>query len=219
MQREAPPSAPGPEVEPEVVLSLPDAARAAQVGFERTGSLHATAIFEPDGRLLIVREDVGRHNAMDKAVGALLVSGRYPLAATIACLSGRAAFELVQKASVAGMAGVVSVGAPTTLAVRLARERGLLLCGFVRDGSFNVYAGAERLRRLTKIGFGGRPFGRKEISGPSPTPRTGGIGCHVRKRSSAGERTHTAPTATCRSRPRWGRTGRPSRGAVPTAAC
>ena len=150
VQREAPPSAPGPEVAPEVVLSLPDAARAAQAGFERTGSLHATAIFEPDGRLLVLREDVGRHNAMDKAVGALLLAGRNPLDGVVACLSGRAAFELVQKASVAGMAGVVSVGAPTTLAVRLARERDLLLCGFVRDGSFNVYAGAERLADLPK---------------------------------------------------------------------
>ena len=126
VKREAPPSAPGMDVEPEVVLGLPDAARAAQVGFERTGSLHATGIFEPDGRLLILREDVGRHNAMDKAVGALLLAGRHPLEGTIACLSGRAAFELVQKASVAGMAGVVSVGAPTTLAVR--RLRSVICC-------------------------------------------------------------------------------------------
>jgi FdhD protein len=145
VKREAPPSSPGMDVEPEVVLSLPDAARAAQVGFERTGSLHATGIFEPDGRLLVLREDVGRHNAMDKAVGALLLAGRHPLEGMIACLSGRAAFELVQKASVAGMSGVVSVGAPTTLAVRLAQERDLLLCGFVRDGGFNVYSGARRL--------------------------------------------------------------------------
>ncbi len=145
VQREAPPSARGADVAPEVVLSLPEAARAAQTGFERTGALHATGIFEPNGRLLVVREDVGRHNAMDKAVGALLLAGRYPLEGTIACLSGRAAFELVQKASVGGMAGVVSVGAPTTLAIRLAQERDLLLCGFVRDGGFNVYAGARRL--------------------------------------------------------------------------
>ena len=127
------------------MLRLPEAARAAQPGFERTGGLHATGLFEPDGRLLALREDVGRHNAMDKAIGALLLAGRFPLPGVIACLSGRAAYELVQKASLAGLAGVVAVGAPSTLAVELARERGMLLCGFVRDGSFNVYAGADRL--------------------------------------------------------------------------
>ena len=127
------------------MLRLPEAARASQLGFERTGGLHASALFEADGRLLVLREDVGRHNAMDKAIGALLLSGRFPLPGVLACLSGRAAFELVQKASLAGLAGVVAVGAPSTLAVDLARERGMLLCGFVRDGSFNVYAGADRL--------------------------------------------------------------------------
>ena len=147
VEREAPPTGPTPPVEPQLVLALPEAARAAQSGFERTGALHATAVFEADGTLLVLREDVGRHNAVDKAVGALLLGGRYPLEGTIACLSGRAGFELIQKASVAGMAAVVSVGAPTTLAVRLARDRGLLLCGFVRGTSFNVYSGADRLRQ------------------------------------------------------------------------
>jgi FdhD protein len=141
----APPSPPAQPVERARVLSMPAAARAEQPGFQRTGGLHATGMFEADGRLLALREDVGRHNAMDKAVGALLLAGRYPLPGVVACLSGRAGFELVQKASLAGLAGVVAVGAPTSLAVRLAEERELLLCGFVRENSFNVYAGAARL--------------------------------------------------------------------------
>jgi len=128
-----------------LVLSAPDELRAGQHAFGRTGGLHATGIFEAGGRLLCLREDVGRHNAMDKAVGALLLEGRHPLSNAFACLSGRAGFELVQKAAMADMAGVVAVGAPTSLAVDLARERDMLLCGFVRDDSFNVYAGAGRL--------------------------------------------------------------------------
>ena len=141
VEREAPRPERGGPVEPELVLRLPAAARERQPGFARTGGLHATALFEPAGELIVLREDVGRHNAMDKAVGALLLAGRYPLPGVIASLSGRAGFELVQKASVAGLAGVVAVGAPTSLAVDLAAERGLLLCGFVRGNSFNVYAG------------------------------------------------------------------------------
>jgi FdhD protein len=145
VQREAPPSEATAAVAPQLVLRLPAAARREQPGFERTGGLHATALFEPDGRLLLLREDVGRHNAMDKALGALLLEGRWPLPGVVACLSGRAGFELVQKASLAGLAGVVAVGAPTSLAVQLAEERDMLLCGFVRESSCNVYAGADRL--------------------------------------------------------------------------
>ena len=132
---------------PEAVLAVPESARRAQRAFERTGGLHATALFGSDGVPVVVREDVGRHNAMDKALGALLLEGRYPAPAEglYACLSGRASFELVQKASMAGLLGLVAVGAPSTLAVELARERGLLLCGFVRGESFNVYAGADLL--------------------------------------------------------------------------
>jgi len=146
VRQEAPESKATPgALAPETVLAAPPRARAEQVAFARTGGLHATALFEVGGDLLVVREDVGRHNAMDKALGAMLLAGRYPLPGVFACLSGRASFELVQKASLAGLAGLVAVGAPSSLAVDLARERGLLLCGFVRGESFNVYSGAERL--------------------------------------------------------------------------
>jgi FdhD protein len=139
-----PPPALGPPVAPELVLGAPASARAAQRSFARTGGLHATGLFAPDGALLALREDVGRHNAMDKAIGSLLLAGRSTEGA-VAFLSGRVSFELVQKAALAHLAGLVALGAPTTLAVELAAERGILLCGFVRDGSFNVYAGADRL--------------------------------------------------------------------------
>ena len=141
----APPSLPGPPIDAELVRRAPDEARNAQAAFARTGGLHATALFDHAGEMLVIREDVGRHNAMDKAVGAMLLSDRFPLPGVFACLSGRASFELVQKASLAGLAGIVAVGAPSTLAVDLARDRDMLLCGFVRGGSFNVYSGSHRL--------------------------------------------------------------------------
>jgi FdhD protein len=142
----APPAAQSPPLDAALVRRAPEEARAAQAAFERTGGLHATALFGPEGEILVVREDVGRHNAMDKAIGSMLLVGRHPLPGVFACLSGRASFELVQKASLAGLAGLVAVGAPSTLAVELARDRDMLLCGFVRGDSFNVYAGADRLR-------------------------------------------------------------------------
>jgi FdhD protein len=142
----APPAGASAPLAAAVVLAAPAQARAAQSAFERTGGLHATALFEADGSMLVLREDVGRHNAMDKAVGSMLLAGRFPLPGAFACLSGRASFELVQKASLAGLAGLVAVGAPSTLAVELARDRDMLLCGFVRGDSFNVYAGSHRLR-------------------------------------------------------------------------
>jgi FdhD protein len=146
VRQAAPPSAASSKpIAVDVVRSAPEQARAAQAAFERTGGLHATALFEPDGSMIAVREDVGRHNAMDKAIGSMLLAGRFPLPGAFACLSGRASFELVQKASLAGLAGLVAVGAPSTLAVELARDRDMLLCGFVRGDSFNVYAGAHRL--------------------------------------------------------------------------
>jgi FdhD protein len=136
---EAPPPTP---VTHGLVASAPGRARSEQRAFERTGGLHATALFEADrGEQLVVREDVGRHNAMDKAIGSQLLAGRYPLPGVVACVSGRASFELVQKAALAELAGIVAVGAPSSLAVELARERGMLLCGFVKRDSFNVYSG------------------------------------------------------------------------------
>ena len=142
---DAPPPPPPTRVDPELVRRAPAELRERQRAFDRTGGLHATALFDPDGELLAIHEDVGRHNAMDKAIGELLLSGRYPLPGVLACVSGRASFELVQKAALATLAGIVAVGAPSSLAVALARERGMLLCGFARAGSFNVYTGAGSL--------------------------------------------------------------------------
>jgi len=136
-----PPTTTPPPVAADLVTAAPRRARSEQATFERTGGLHATALFGGDGELLTLREDVGRHNAMDKAIGAQLLAGRFPLPGVIACLSGRASFELVQKAALAGLTGIVAVGAPSSLAIDLAQERGMLLCGFVRDSAFNVYSG------------------------------------------------------------------------------
>jgi FdhD protein len=132
-------------LDPELIRAAPERARSEQAAFERTGGLHATALFEVDGTLVALREDVGRHNAMDKALGSQLLDGRYPLPGVVACLSGRASFELVQKAALAGLAGIVAVGAPSSLAVQLAREREMLLCGFVKRSSFNLYSGTLRM--------------------------------------------------------------------------
>ncbi|HET8673403.1 MAG TPA: formate dehydrogenase accessory sulfurtransferase FdhD [Thermoleophilaceae bacterium] len=147
VRQEAPEGRPKAPLGLETVLSAPLTARGRQFAFERTGGLHATGLFESTGELLAVREDVGRHNAMDKAIGSLLLAGRFPLEGVFATVSGRASFELVQKASLAALTGIVAVGPPSTLAVDLARERGMLLCGFVRAGSLNVYAGSELLAR------------------------------------------------------------------------
>ena len=138
------PAAPGPEVARSLLTTLPD--RLRQPTFERTGGLHATGLFTAAGELVCVREDVGRHNAFDKVVGWALRSRLLPLHPHLLCVSGRLSFELVQKAAVAGAPVLVGVGAPTSLAVRLAADRGLTLCGFARDGRVNVYTGAERVR-------------------------------------------------------------------------
>jgi len=129
-----------------LVAGLPDRLRSAQPTFAATGGLHATGLFDAKGELLAVREDVGRHNAMDKVIGWAFGEGLLPLHDKILCVSGRLSFELVQKAAVAGCPIVVAVGAPSTLAVDLARDRGVTLCGFVRDGRVNVYSEPQRIR-------------------------------------------------------------------------
>jgi FdhD protein len=134
-------------VRAEWIASLPDRLRAAQPAFAATGGLHATGLFEAGGELLCLREDVGRHNAMDKVVGWAFGEGLLPLARLVLCVSGRLSFELVQKAAVAGCPLLVAVGAPSSLAVELAQDRGVTLCGFVRGGRVNVYTEPWRVER------------------------------------------------------------------------
>ena len=134
-------------VESTLVAQLPDRLREAQAAFEATGGLHATGLFSSEGRLQCVREDVGRHNALDKVVGRAFLDGLLPLSGSILCVSGRLSFELVQKAAVAGCPVLVAVGAPSSLAVELAADRGITLCGFVRGGSLNVYTETWRILR------------------------------------------------------------------------
>lgn len=135
----------GPCLDPAVIHALPESLRSAQPTFDRTGGLHAAALFDTDGHRLLVREDIGRHNAVDKVVGHALRSEMLPLVRHILLVSGRASFEIVQKAACAGIPVVSAVSAPSSLAIDLARDLNMTLIGFLRDGRFTVYAGAERL--------------------------------------------------------------------------
>lgn len=139
--------APNPDfrLAPEILIALPDALRASQAVFGRTGGLHAAALFSATGEMLALREDIGRHNAVDKIAGWALMQNRIPLANEILLVSGRGGFEIVQKAIVAGVPVVASVSAPSSLAVQLARELGLTLIGFLRERRFVIYAGEERI--------------------------------------------------------------------------
>ncbi len=141
----APPIAPGPIFKRSTLLAFPAELRAAQRTFAETGGLHATAAFTADGRMLHVREDVGRHNAMDKVLGRLLLDGALPLSNGALLVSGRASFELVQKAAMAGVPVLCAVSAPSSLAVQTAERLGMTLVGFLRADGFNVYAHPNRI--------------------------------------------------------------------------
>ncbi len=136
---------PGPEVAPEVIYSLPEKLREAQGLFEATGGLHAAALFDAQGELVALREDVGRHNATDKLVGWALLEGRLPLRDHIVMVSGRSSFEIMQKCLAAGVPVVCAISAPSSLAVDVARRFDMTLVGFLRGNRFNVYSGSERI--------------------------------------------------------------------------
>jgi FdhD protein len=141
----------GPTIDPAILPTLVDRLRLGQGVFERTGGLHAAGLFTAGGDLIYLREDIGRHNAVDKVAGRALMDGRLPAADTVLVVSGRACYEIVQKSIVAGIPVVAAVGAPSSLAVALAREFNQTLVGFLRGGHFNVYSAPERLSIPTEI--------------------------------------------------------------------
>ena len=149
-----------PPVDEAVILSLPARLRSAQDGFDVTGGLHASALFDLDGRLVIAREDVGRHNALDKVIGAELLAGGLPAHERILIVSGRVSFELIQKALMAGIPTVAAIGAPSSLAVEVARKAGMTLLGFVRANRFNVYSGGAHVTSQ----HGSRSFATLEMT-------------------------------------------------------
>jgi FdhD protein len=144
-KRDLPPLTPGPHISPAILATLPDRLRQAQAIFESTGGLHAAALFDSDGRLIEVREDVGRHNALDKLIGWGLLQKQLPFHDKILLVSGRASYELLQKARVAGVSIFCAVSAPSSLAVELAEQFGVTLIGFLRGARFNIYTGVERI--------------------------------------------------------------------------
>jgi len=137
--------------DPELLGHLPARLRAEQPNFERTGGLHAAAVSDREGRLAHVREDVGRHNAVDKTIGRHLLDGTFPLSGRLLVVSGRTSFEIVQKAVCARFSGVVGVSAPSSLAIETAQRFGLLLVGFARGGTYNVYSGAHRITPIRDL--------------------------------------------------------------------
>ena len=146
------PLAPGPVVSRPVVLALPDLLRAAQHAFDQTGGLHAAGLFTPAGELIAIREDVGRHNALDKLVGSQVLANAMPLGQRILMVSGRVSFEIIQKAAVAGIPIVCAVSAPSDLAIEAADRLGVTLVGFLRGDGFNVYAHDERIDLSAMLG-------------------------------------------------------------------
>ena len=144
-KRDLPPLTPGPHISPALLANLPDRLREAQTIFESTGGLHAAALFDSDGRLIEVREDVGRHNALDKLIGWGLLQKQLPFHDKILLVSGRASYELLQKCRVAGVSIFCAVSAPSSLAVELAEQFGITLIGFLRGARFNIYTNVERI--------------------------------------------------------------------------